>query len=272
MTQCEYFLVEYVPSAVQEWRVPIGVILLEESGRLVRWGFTRNWRTIRCLDPGADRILLETLPAYFEEMVREAAAGSRQAGASLRRRLLTMAENDSGTVQVSFPRGVESADPAQEFERLFTEHVERRPPVSPQKEPRTGGRRWLQARVRDALERHKLWDRFHKNIPVEEFTAPGDAFRIDFAYRPNGVTNYLHALSLEHDWNQAKVLSYTFWRIRQRIPATLTAIVADAEPAQPGAQSCRQILAESQIALQPLAGLDAFLDEVRSAIQRGGAS
>ena len=266
MRQCEYFLVEYVPSALQKSRLPIGVILLEETGRLVRYGLTRNWRTLRCLDPSADPALLEALPAYFDELVGESAAAGG-GGEGLRRRLLTMAENDSGTVQISLPRGVETVDPAQEFDRLFAEHVERRRAIAVPAGPRAGSRRWIQARLRESLERHDLWDRFQKNVSVEEFTAPGDSFRIDFGYRPNGVTKYLHALSLEQDWNQVKVLSYTFWRIRQHVPATLTAIVTDANPTQPAAQSCCQILAEAQIALQPLAGLEGFLNEVREEMQ-----
>ena len=267
MRQCEYFLVEYVPSALQNSRAPIGVILLEETGRLVRYGLTRNWRTLRCLDPSADSAILEALPAHFDALVGESASEPGGGGEDLRRRLLTMAENDSGTVQISLPRGVETADPAQEFDRLFAQHVERRRAVAPPSEPRAGSRRWIQARLRESLERHDLWDRLNKNVSVEEFTAPGDSFRIDLCYRPNGVTKYLHALSLEQDWNQAKVLSYTFWRIRQRVPATLTAVVTDANPTQPAAQSCRQILAESQIALQPLAGLDGFLEGVRADMQ-----
>lgn len=271
MKNCEYFLVHYVSALLEEVRVAIGLLLFESPGRLVRYGLTRDWRTVRCLDPGADRALLETLPAYFDQLVAESSAEDAEegnpAGEALRRQLLRMEENYSGTLQISPPRGVETADPEREFDRLFEEHVGRRRPVFPRPGPREGSRRWVQARVQEALERHQLTDRLRQNIPVEEFTAPGDGFRIDFAYRPNGVIKYLHALSLERDWNQAKVLSYTFWRIRERTPATLTAIVAEANPTLPSAQSCRQILLESQIALQPLSGLDVFLEEVRRELQ-----
>jgi hypothetical protein len=268
MRQCEYFLVEYVPSALQNSRAPIGVLLLDETGKLVRQGLTRDWRPLRCLDSSADPALLEALPTYFDELAGEGAAKRGTGGEDLRKRLLAMADNDRGTVQISQPRGVKTDDPAREFDRLFAEHVERRRPGRPGPAgPRAGSRRWIQARLREALERHALWDRFRKSVSVEEFTAAGDSFRIDLSYRPNGVTKYLHALSLERDWNQAKVLSYTFWRIRQRLPAVLTAIVADAEPKQPAAQSCRRILAESEIAIQPLAGLDGFLAGVEKEMQ-----
>jgi hypothetical protein len=261
MKPYEYFLVQYAPSTCQDLRVPIGVFLLETSGRLVRYGLTANWRALRCLDPAVDRAFLETLPAYFAQIVRE---GSQETpDTALRERLLWMAENVSGSLQLSLPRGVETSDPEQEFDRLYAEYVERRRAASSAAQPRPGSRRWIQGRLQESLQRHDLLDRGSRNVSVDEFTAPGDGFRIDFAYRPNGMTHYLHALALDHDWNQAKVLSYTFGRIRQRLPARLTAIVGESDPARPAAQSCRQILLDSGIALQPLPGLDGFLDTVR---------
>ena len=282
MQNCEYFLVNYVPSALRETRIAIGLFLFESSGRLVGHRATRDWRLVRCLDPQADLDLLENLPPHFERLVAESlAAGvsseTSPAEASLYERLRQMQEEYSGALQISQPRGVRTADPEQEFERLFAEHVE--PPRQPRAKPpaREGSRPWVRAQLTEALRRHGLWDRFEKDISVEQFTAPGDGFRIDFRYRPNGVPQYLHALSLERDWTQAKLLSYTFWRIREtteaRPPmpwlrrARLTAIVADADAALPSVRSCRRILTEARIALQPVSLLDPFLETVRQEFQ-----
>ena len=276
MQQCEYFLVQYVPSPGAQLRLPIGLILLDASGRLVQFGMTRNWRAIRCLDPRADLKLLASLPDYFEQLLAEAGASNmdtgtatgqpRPASKDLRPALARMAASGRGAVAIAIPQGVETEDPEREFARLFAEHVEIRRAAVSRSAPRAGSRRWIQAQLRQALERRRLWDRLRRNIAVEEFTAPGDAFRIDFAYRPNGITKYWHALSLEHDWNQAKVLSYTFGRIHQRTPAAMTAIVADTAPELAAAQSCRRILLDTGIALQPLSGLDGFLEQVRGEI------
>ena len=59
---CEFQLLRYVPDAVRNEYVHIGVILREQAGKgasgreptssepvLVR--FTRDWRRVRCLDP-----------------------------------------------------------------------------------------------------------------------------------------------------------------------------------------------------------------------------
>ncbi|HLA38751.1 MAG TPA: hypothetical protein VJ417_02085, partial [Candidatus Glassbacteria bacterium] len=125
-----------------------------------------------------------------------------------------------------------------------------------------GSRRWIQLRLRHALEGSQFWAQLQKNIPVEEFTVPGDRFQIDYSYRPNGVTKYLHALSLEDDWNQAKVLSYTFARIRARMPAAMTAIVAEETPRHAAARSCQRILLDSGIAIRPLSSLEELLDQM----------
>jgi hypothetical protein len=268
LQNCEYFLVEYAPSALRQSHIAIGLFLLEPSGRLLQHGFTRDWRRLRCLDPQADLALLAHVPVHFEEIIRAATVmerppSSTPAASSLYEELVRMQLDFSGSLQISSPRGVLTANPQEEFQRLFEEHVERPRPAAGKRLWREGSRPWIHARLSDAIERHALRDRLSRDIPVEEFTAPGDGFRIDFAYRPNGITKYLHAISLERDWNQTKLLSYTYWRIREKIPAQMTAIVADADPHLPAVESCRQILASAGIALQPLSLLDPYLEGVR---------
>jgi hypothetical protein len=71
--QCEFFLLRYVPDAVKDEFVNLGVVLLEsaaptgaksesvETSAGGRSGlafadvrFTRDWRRVRCLDPDVD--------------------------------------------------------------------------------------------------------------------------------------------------------------------------------------------------------------------------
>jgi hypothetical protein len=259
MTPCEYFLLLYAASPASELRVPIGLFLFEQAGRLVQFGVTRQWQRVRCLHRNADMELLSALPAYFDLLAAEFSGQP----ARLRSELVRMSGHAFGNIQVAGPRGVETEDPALEFERLFRQHVGHSSKPAPELTSfRTGSRRWIQQQLFEGLQRHDLLGRMRAGVPVEEFTAPGDAFRIDYAYRPNGVVKFLHAISLRHDWNQAKVLSYTFGRIQQRQPATLTAIVGSDLELESG--TCRQILLEAGIVLQPMAGLDGFLEKVRA--------
>lgn len=262
MTPCEYFLVQYVSFAREQLRLPIGLILIDDADTVVRYALRRDWKAVRCLDPRADLMLLNSLPGFLDELLSQHRhAEETSSGGSLRQELVRMAGNGYGTVQVASPRGVETEDPVREFDRLFEEHV-LGPPPPPRAEPSRGSRRWIRIRLREALEARHLWTRLQRDIFVEEFTAPGDCFQIDFSYRPNGVTKYLHALSLQHDWNQAKVLSYTFSKIRERMPAAMTAIVAEDSPPLAATRSCRQILLDSGIRIQPLATIDALLSQI----------
>jgi len=264
MKPCEYFLVQYVPFPREDLRLSIGMILLEENGTWVRHAMTPDWKAVRCLDPSADLRVLNSLPGFLGQIVNEHPhSGPASKNDSLRLALLRMAESNLGKIQIAAPRGVETEDPEREFVRLFDEHIASRRATAVRPAPRQGSRRWIQSRLRQALERLRLGEGIRENVGVEEFTASGDGFRIDYSYRPNGVTKYLHALSLEHDWNQAKVLSYTFGKIRARIPAAMTAVVADANPSLPAAPSCRQILLDSEIAIQPLSDLESLVDQIQ---------
>ena len=269
---CEYFLAYYAPSALRETRIPIGLLLFEDSGRLVGHRFTEDWRAVRCLDPQADLNLLGMVSAHFEglatgpfELRRD--SERHRAPESFFETLRQMEQEFAGSLQISPPRGVQTEDPEQELDRLFSEHVAPRRAFFSRTPIRAGSRAWVRAQLAEALRRHGLWDRFDRDVSVEQFTAPGDAFRIHFRYQPNGVVQYLHALSLERDWTQAKLLGYTYWRIREQTEpqteARLTAIIADTDPALPAVQSCRRILTEAHIAVEPLSRLDAFLDGVR---------
>ena len=259
---CEYFLAYYVPSALRETRVAIGLVLLEETGRLVGHRFTQDWRAVRCLDPQADVSLLGLVAAQFEDLADEAVDASPDSGSnseSFSGILRRMEQDFAGSLQLSPPRAVLTHNPEQELERLFAEHVAPRRTLRLPSVLRSGTRPWVRAQLAEAVRRHGLWERFERDVSVEQFTAPGDGFRIDFSFRPNGVVQYLHALSLERDWTQAKLLGYTYWRIREKTAARLTAVVADADPELPAVRSCRRILTEAQIAVEPLSRVDAFL-------------
>ena len=62
--QLEFFLLRYVPDAVRDEFVNIGVVMVEpsESGSgFADVRFARDWRRVQRLDPGADVEMLEAL-------------------------------------------------------------------------------------------------------------------------------------------------------------------------------------------------------------------
>jgi hypothetical protein len=77
---CEFQLLRYVPDAVRNEYVHIGVILREsatadDSGKVepgrVEVRFTRDWRRVRCLDPDADTALLEGMEGELRRRLQE---------------------------------------------------------------------------------------------------------------------------------------------------------------------------------------------------------
>ncbi|OFV97535.1 MAG: hypothetical protein A3F68_11665 [Acidobacteria bacterium RIFCSPLOWO2_12_FULL_54_10] len=260
MHKCEYFLLQYAPSALRETAVPIGIFLFDEAGKLIRHQITDDWRAVRCLDPRADMDYLAGLSAHFLQLAQECAADGQ--GDAFYRQLHLLEEESSGGIRIAQPRGVLTLHPESEFDQLYRQYLERPHMSVAKSSPREGSRSWVHGLLTEALQRHSLWDRFDKQVSVSEFTAPGDHFHVDFAYRPNGVRKYIHALSLDRDWNQAKLLSYTFWRIRQKAEASMTAVVAEADWGSPSTNSVSKILSEAQIAIQPLAGMDPWLEGI----------
>lgn len=194
---CEFHLLRYVPDAVRNEYVYIGVILRDGESRRAEVRFTRDWRRVRCLDPDTDTALLEGMESELRRRLQS------ESGADLMRLL---GESLSLSVQMtegkaylaeSLPAGVE------ELMRLYIEAPPR------ERLPRVSGRAAIQARMRAEFERAGVWDLMRKRIAASEYTRPGDPLRIDAGYRPNGIVRMFHAVSLEPGVEMAKVLAFS---------------------------------------------------------------
>ena len=111
-----------------------------------------------------------------------------------------------------------------------------------------------------------------KRIPAAQWTGAGDPFTFDFGYRPielggrpNGHIKLIHALSLRRDNDLAHVLANLMVNyVQKREAAELTAIVEGLpQPGEETAIHSQRILADAEIALQPLSGLDDYAQSVR---------
>lgn len=241
---CEFQLLRYVPDAVRNEFVHIGVILREQgeggvAGRTeVR--FTRDWRRVRCLDPDADTALLEAMETELRRRLADEPRG---------RLMRILEESLSLNVQMtetkaylaeSVPAGVE------ELMRLYVD------PPPREKLPRLSGRAAIQQRMRSEFEHAGVWDLLRKRIAASQYTRPGDPLRIDCGYRPNGgakqrvsaagagngTIRMFHAVSLDPgiaaSVESAKVLAFSAAALRagvervEKADLELTAII---EPA-----------------------------------------
>jgi hypothetical protein len=236
---CTFQLLRYVPDAVRNEYVHIGVILREQDGpnanitaaggtepaaspepALVR--FTRDWRRVRCLDPEADTALLEGMESELRRRFESEPDGNLM-------RLLT--ESLSLNVQMTEPKAYLAESLPAGMEELMRLYVE---PPPKERVPRLSGRAAIQAKMRGEFEQAGVWDLLRKRIAASEYTRPGDPLRIDAGYKPNGVVRMFHAVSLEPGVEMAKVLAFSAAGLRigvervERASLELTAVI---EPA-----------------------------------------
>jgi DUF3037 family protein len=264
---CAYHVVRYQPNLIRDEWVNIGILLfipangagegfssgrvrqrwLEEPADLVR---------LRRLHPAADEEFLLGLPAEFE---RQFAGREMDAEAILEK----FDETLSNSVQLARRKGLLSRDPDAELDRLFRDQVE------PLREARRGiveirTRSDVRARAADYFRSEKILRLMQRGVRVEEFTAPGDPMRIDFAYRRNGTRGFVHSVALGRDPGQAKLLAYTAGAIRERIPHSEFLAVTEREPARGNVrdQFVSGVFNESGIRVVPLAELRRWAHDV----------
>ncbi len=219
---CEFRLLRYVPDAVRNEYVHIGVILREQGGKSAEVRFTRDWRRVRCLDPEADTALLEGMEGELRRRFQEEPDGNlmRILGESLS--LSVQMTETKAYLAESLPAGME------ELMRLYVE------PPPRERVPRLSGRAAIQSRMRAEFERAGVWDLLRKRIAASEYTRAGDPLRIDAGYRPNGLIRMFHAVSLEPGLEMAKVLAFSAASLRagvERVEKASLELTAVIEPA-----------------------------------------
>ena len=175
---CEFQLLRYVPDAVRNEYVHIGVILREQGSAdpaQISVRFTKDWRRVRCLDPDADTALLESMEGELRRRLQQDADG---------RLMKLLDEALSLNVQMTSPKAYLAESLPAGVEELMRLYID---PPPRERVPRSSGRAAIQAKMRTEFERAGVWDLLRKRIAASEYTRPGDPLRIDMGYRPERV-------------------------------------------------------------------------------------
>jgi Protein of unknown function (DUF3037) len=225
--KCSFFLLRYVPDAVKNEFVNVGLVLLPETGRPeVR--FTHDWSRAKCLDPQADMDLLGALEADLRGQLLDANGGRDQI-------LRKIQDSFSNAVQASEFKACLAESPATEADTLARIYLETSRPTAPRE---ASARQAIFGHMRQAFESAGVWPLMGKDIRASDYTRPGDPLKIDCGYSPrgNGTVKMFHALSLPADAsavNAAKLLAFSFPHLAEGIRkkenkhAQLTAVVED---------------------------------------------
>lgn len=213
LRQLEFFLLRYVPNAVKEDSVDVGLVMLESGGKgFADVRFTRDWRRVRCLDPQADVEVLEAL----ERDIRGQLVEARDREVLLRK----LNDSFSNLIQVSPTKGCLAEEPAKEMEMLARLYFE-----VPKGVRRMGSseRQRILRSMRGAFEEAGVWTSLMKEIPAAPFTKPGDPFKFDFGYRVGAEIKLFHAVSLKASVEQAIMLAARYPKIARGITQTIQA-------------------------------------------------
>jgi hypothetical protein len=220
---CEFQLLRYVPDAVRNEYVHIGVILREPGGSDgVQVRFTRDWRRVRCLDPEADTAMLEGMESELRRALSEEPEGKLKQ---------ILSESLSLNVQMTEPKAYLAESLPAGMEELMRLYVE---PPPRERVPKLRGRSAIQTQMRAEFERVGVWELMRKQIAASQYTRPGDPLRIDAGYRPNGMIRMFHAVSLEPGVEMAKVLAFSAAGLRagvERVEKAALELTAIIEPA-----------------------------------------
>ncbi len=264
LKQCEFILLRYLPDALTEEFVNIGVLLVEagpDGGGFAGVRFTRDWRRARCLDPGLD---LELLSQMESDLRRQLARADR------RMVLSKMQDYCSNGIQLAAPKACLTADPAAELEALARMYLEHRRPGPRER----SARQRIFRQMRAAFEQAGVWELMHKKIAAAEYTHKGDPLKIDCGYRPNGVLRMFHALPLAPEVDSAKALAFSFPELRagmaskRNLKAELTAIVEpDLDREDEAISFALAMLARSDIAVAGAAELPRFAEMARQELR-----
>jgi hypothetical protein len=226
--ECEFSLIRYVPDAVRNEYVNIGVLLREAAGAGVENApmlrLTRDWGRVRCVDPEADTEMLEALEGELRGRLLE---GLPSEGRPV---MEVIEDSFSNLLQVTEPKGCLAESMIAEVEALMRVYVEPRKRESARKR---SGRAKIQAAMRMRFEGAGVWELMRKRIAASTYTRPGDPLRIDCGYRPNGMVRMFHAVSLEGETELAKVLAFSIAGIREgmaRVEGATLEMTAVVEP------------------------------------------
>ena len=250
MPAYKFHLLRYVPNRLSEEFYNIAVFLHDQAGALLDARFAPDFVRLRC-NPMADLEFLRLLRDEFENR--------RLAGENFSSYIEELTQNLSQGVQLSDERSFSGGEALQEMDRLARTYLTVARRSEPLAEPSPGTRRWILGRMRETFRSHDLMERLQSEVPVGDYISPRFSFHIDYAYKPNGTTHYIQALSLHRDLTEASRLCFVFDRIRSRSEAALTAVVADELP-----DDTRALLESSQIRPWAVSELEELAVAVRS--------
>jgi Protein of unknown function (DUF3037) len=264
--QLEFFILRYVPDAVKEEFVNIGVVMFEPGANgngFADVRFTKDWRRVWCLDPQADVEMLEALERELRRQIVD--AHDREV---LVRKLQ---DSFSNTIQVTATKACQAEEPKTEIETLAKLYFEapklERPRILSEREQ-------IISRMQSEFERAGVWKLLMHGVPVSAYTKPGDHFKFDFGYRVGDVIKLFHAISLKRSVDTAVMLASRYPMISSRMAEVskadpfLTAVIDDGlERSDAEINFALEMLHDAKVRITPVSEMPAIAELARQELQ-----
>jgi len=264
-SQCDFFLLQYVPDTVKNEFVNIAVVLRSSSSAEIR--FTTDYSRLFRIESDADLDYMASL----EKDLRSILGNVSEQNATLFKKLT---ESFSNTIQFSPVKGILAADPGAEADKLAQIYLETSQQMKPHRGSRISVRQRLCAQMTNIFVQAGVWDTLIKDIEARDYTHPGDPLKLDCGYiHQNGSrkAKLFHAVGIESGPDAAKSLAFTWPAMRDGIQklegvrsAALTVIVDDGlDRNDDRIEFGLSTLARSGIKVAPLAEMPYLADLAR---------
>jgi chorismate mutase len=218
--QLELYLLRFLPHALRDDFVTVGMLLLESDGGFAEVRFTRDLRMLQCVAPDVE---LEWFGMVESEI--------RGRLGSLRRRedLMQIINERFGTmIDVAPTKAVLTEDPEKEMAVLTSMYL--LPLERGERVVQRTGRLAIVNAMKEAFSSAGVLDLIQRDLDVVKYTGQGDPFRIDFGYRVGSTVKMFQAVSVAANVDQALALAYRYSRIeagmrQEQLQGSLTAVV-----------------------------------------------
>jgi len=181
--------------------------------------------------------------------------------------LKRMHDSWSNVIRVDRLQGCLTESPALEMERLSAMYLET--PAEAEKRELSGRQRILTV-MRDELQKAGVLGVMLTDVPVAEFTKPGDPLKLDFAYSAGDNLKFLHAVSLKQRVEGGMMLAARFpqvaagIQVKKNTRAWLTAVVDDdLDSKRDEVGFALKMMEESGIVVKPTAEMPKIAEGIR---------
>jgi hypothetical protein len=257
--QLELHLLRFLPHALRDDFVTVGLLLLESDGGFAEFRFTRDWRMLQCVAPDVEL-------AWFGMVESEIRGelGNLRRGEDLIR---LVEERFGTTVDVAPAKAVLTEDPAKEMEVLSSMYLE--PMQRGERARQVGPRAAIVNAMKDAFADAGVLELMQRDMDLSKYTWVGDPQRIDFGYRVGGTLRMFQGVStsgnVETVWGLGLRFAIVAKAMRaEQMQVSLTA-VADGSPAEQDERmrSALEMLKANEVAVRGVGEMEEIAGETR---------